>query len=140
MAKANDWQYSCIDCGKLTMAGVDFAGSCPGCGGTRWLCHWIRNGAKEDFKAENKGCKLLDHMIRHSGNLSQVFINNTIRKFPENGKISNRPGPKPQPLGDLVSQLASQGLSSRMIAARLNELGINVSYKTIQRRLQRALL
>jgi hypothetical protein len=48
----------------------------------------------------------------------------------------NKPGPKPLPPNDLVNELAGQGLSSREIARELNERGISVFYKTVQRRLQ----
>ena len=46
-------------------------------------------------------------------------------------------GPKHKPLPeDLIMQWASKGMSSKAIAARLkSELGIETSYKTIQRRL-----
>lgn len=132
MAEIKDWQYICVGCGKVTMAGVDFAGSCPGCGGTRWLCHWLKGTTKPSGAQETRG-KPSEAMISHADNLSQPF--ETQQK--NNG---SKPGPKPLPVDDLVKKLAAQGLSSRVIAAKLAERGIDVSYKTIQRRLQGSFL
>jgi predicted nucleic acid-binding Zn-ribbon protein len=129
MPEIKDWQYICIGCGKVTMAGADFAGSCPGCGGTRWLCHWLK-GTTKPSEAQETGDKPSEAMIPQADNLSQPF--ETEQK--NNG---NKPGPKPLPVDDLVKKLAAQGLSSRVIATKLAERGIDVSYKTIQRRLRR---
>jgi len=41
---------------------------------------------------------------------------------------------------DLIRQLACQGMGSKAIAARLRDDGIDVSYKTIQRRLEGVLV
>jgi hypothetical protein len=72
-------------------------------------------------------------MISQTANLSQPSIEGG-----NNG--GKKPGPRPLPVDDLVKELAAQGLSSRGIAAKLAERGIDVSYKTIQRRLQASLL
>jgi len=132
MAEMKDWQYICIGCGKVIMAGADFASPCPGCGGTRWLCHWLKQATKPSEAQKTRG-KPAEPMISHADNLSQPF--ETEQK--NNGA---KPGPKPLPVDDLVKKLAAQGLSSRVISAKLSEQGISVSYKTIQRRLQRVLL
>ena len=132
MTKANDWQYICIGCGKVVMAGADFAGSCPDCGGTRWCCHWFKDASKPS-EAQEVGDKPSAPMIPQTDNMSQLFVEGQ-----NNGR--NKTGPKPLPVEDLVKKLAGQGLSSRMIAAKLNEQGISVSYKTIQRRIQGAFL
>lgn len=54
----------------------------------------------------------------------------------------NKPGPRPTELpDDFIRQLASQGLGSKSIARRLEkEYRVVVSYKTVQRRLQAALI
>jgi predicted nucleic acid-binding Zn-ribbon protein len=133
MTEANDWQYICIGCGKVVMAGADFAGSCPGCGGTRWLCHWLK-GTTKPSEAQETGDKPSAPMISQTDNSSQPVSTD------QNGNGHKKPGPKALPVDDLVKTLSAQGLSSRVIAAKLAELGIDVSYKTIQRRLQASLL
>jgi len=133
MTEANDWQYICIGCGKVVMAGADFAGSCPGCHGTRWLCHWLK-GTTKPSEAQETGDKPSEPMISQPDNLSHPV------SIEQNGNGHKKPGPAPLPVGDLVKTLAAQGLSSRGIAAKLAEQGIDVSYKTIQRRLQESFL
>ena len=50
-------------------------------------------------------------------------------------------GPKHRDMPeDLMRQLAGQGMGSKAIAARLRTEGVDVSYKTIQRRLQGVLV
>ncbi|MGB6873745.1 MAG: hypothetical protein WBE46_06380 [Dehalococcoidia bacterium] len=129
------WNNSCVDCGTIKVThGLELPGQCR-CGCWRWLCHKLDG----TFKAEKAGDKPLEAMIGHPDNLSQGFEvggNSGLPNRAEKGK----PGPKPKPLEDIVSELASQGLSSRVIAARLNEQGVSVSYRTVLRRLQRVLL
>jgi len=133
MAEIKDWQFICIGCGKVVMAGGDFAGSCPKCCGTRWLCHWLK-GATKPSGAREGGKEPSTPMISQPDNLSQPV------SIEQNGNGHKKPGPAPLPVGDLVKTLAAQGLSSRGIAAKLAEQGIDVSYKTIQRRLQASFL
>lgn len=132
MTEANDWQYICIGCGKVVMAGADFIGSCPGCGGTRWCCHWLK-GTTKPSEAQEMVHKPSAPMISQGGNLSQPLET-------EQGNNGTKPGPKPLPVDDLVKKLADQGLSSREIAVKLAEQGISVSYRTVQRRIQGSLL
>ena len=59
--------------------------------------------------------------------------------------VATRPSPKRGPKftelpEGLIKQLAGEGMGSKAIVARLKETGFDVSYKTVQRRLQEALI
>lgn len=71
--------------------------------------------------------------LKHCDNLSQPSVKSRDNE-------GSKPGPKPQPLEDLVRQLASHGSSSGAIAWKVSQQGISVSYKTVQRRLQGSFL
>jgi hypothetical protein len=126
MATDSRWLYVCIECGHETTAGLDFRGTCPK-GHSSWLCHLVNHGSKPKILRD----KPSEPIGTPAANLSQA-----IRFQPRKSK----PGPKPRPLENIVSVLASQGLSSRVIAAKRRQQGISVSYKTIQRRVQGSLL
>lgn len=121
------WQYICIGCGEIVMAGAEFAGNCPKCRGSRWLCHWL---AKDHSTREPVA-------VTASG---RVPIPQTeLLPLKRNG--NSTPGPKiPTIPGSLIRDLAAQGLGVKAIASRLADRGIVVSHMTIQRRLQESFL
>jgi len=134
MDKVNDWQYICVGCGEVVMAGVDFAGNCPKCHGSRWMCHWLKKpGAIPGKSAESVSQA---HSSEPQGWDRIVFEKSPVGNLSRPG--NNKPGPKSRGLpGDLITQLSQQGLSSRQIAADLAARGFHFSYKSVQRLLKR---
>jgi hypothetical protein len=109
------------------MAGADFAGNCPKCRGSRWLCHWLK-----------KDCS-----TREPGEVTAPGQVITPRKelLPLKPNGNSTPGPKiPTIPDDLIKELSSQGLGAKAIASRLAEQGVVVSAMTIHRRLQGSFL
>jgi hypothetical protein len=100
------------------------------------MCHLI---SQDDSKSKISGFQVPDPIETHDVNLSQgeeFEMRNFKRDKLTFQPQKKKPGPKPLLLKDLIRELANRGLSSRGIARELNERGISVSYKTIQRRLQ----
>ena len=129
------WFYQCWSCGYKVTIDAGIPKECPGCGVGGW---WGHLTPQDDSRPQNLRDKTSEPIKSQADNLSQVSV--ISRGFSGPGNGQNKPGPKPLPLEDIVRDLASQGLSSRAIAAKLTEQGINVSYKTVQRRLQGSLL
>ena len=126
-SELKDWQYICIGCGEIVMAGADFAENCPKCHGSRWLCHWLKK----------------DYSTRESGEVTAPgqVITPPKELLPLKRHGNSTPGPKIPTIPDsLIKELASQGLGAKAITSRLAEQGIVVSHMTIQRRLQGGLL
>jgi hypothetical protein len=109
---------------------------CPRCHAAGWWGHLItQDGSKRNKISAHQG---LDPVETQPENLSQrkglKTPNSNRDKLTPPEAQKNKPGPKPLPLSeDLINQLASQGLGSRVIAKKLTEHGINTSYKTVQR-------
>jgi len=124
---ANDWLYTCTGCGKDIMAGADFAGSCPKCRGSRWLCHWL----KKDYSTRGPGGVTAPGQV--------ITPPKELLPLKRNG--NSIPGPKIPTIPDgLIKELAGQGLGAKAIASKLADQGIEVSAMTIHRRLQESLL
>ena len=138
------WLYVCITCGNRLTAGPGFQGSCPGCHGIRWLCHWLD---KDTERAAPIVDKLPERTERGQDNLSPLKHTPVVVRTRDSERLtlSSTPGTSPGrketllPV-DLISRLASQGLGCKAISTKLLEQGIVVSYRTIQRRLQADLL
>ena len=126
-SKMSDWEYRCINCGKVVTTGADFAGSCPECHGARWCCHWL----SKDHNSEESGGEITPGRI----------LTPKTELLPLNRNGNSTPGPKiPAIPNGLIKELAGQGLGVKAIATKLAEQGIVVSHMTIQRRLQSAFL
>ena len=126
------WRYQCKSCDYQGKVDNAFPEKCPGCGAGGWWGHLTsQNGVSVEILRD----KLINPAKPQSSILSQPVCEGKNDVSGHNG-----PGRKPLPLDGIVKELASQGMSSRGIAAALIEQGINVSYKTIQRRLQASLL
>ena len=155
MADTNDWEYGCMGCGHLVTAGGDFNQPCLSCGGHGWICHWLKKpGARimqfsEIGKTHNdlteKSVKKPSGDDNHKkegwDRMSEVISGSqpvlSQPDKPKNGIPANN-GRKQRPVpGELITQLAQQGLSSRQIAADLAARGFHISYKSIQRFLKR---
>ena len=126
------WRYQCKSCDYQVKVDKVFPEKCPGCGTGGW---WGHLTSQNGVRGKNLWDKILKPVKTRSNILSQPVFDNDNDVLEHNG-----PGRKPLPLDGIVKELASQGMSSRGIAAALIEQGINVSYKTIQRRLQASLL
>ena len=127
MAERKDWQYNCVGCGEVVTAGVDLAGNCPKCRGSRWLCHWL----------------LKDHIRKEpdKGMAPGRIITPKTELLPLKRNGNPTPGPKIPIIPDgLIRELAGQGLGAKAIASRLAGQGIAVSAMTIHRRLQERFL
>jgi len=136
MGNVNEWLYICSKCGHQITDGIAFYGECPDCHASSWMCHLI---SQDDSKSKISGFQVPDPIETHDVNLSQgeeFEMRNFKRDKLTFQPQKKKPGPKPLLLKDLIRELANRGLSSRGIARELNERGISVSYKTIQRRLQ----
>jgi len=134
-----EWQNVCTGCGfQQTTQGGDLPGQCPRCKGWSWCCRLLRNEARGTSEAEIAGDKASGCVRTPAGNLSQSFQHSGLANEPE--KPQKRRGPRPLQVDDLVRELAGQGLSSRLIAERLQGQGLKITYKTVQRRLQGTLL
>lgn len=126
------WRYQCKSCDCQVKVDNAFPEKCPGCGAGGW---WGHLTAQSGIRGKNSRDKIPKPVKTRSNILSQPIFNNNNDVLENTG-----PGRKPLPLDGIVKELASQGMSSRGIAAALIEQGINVSYKTVQRRLQASLL
>ena len=137
---AEDWEYRCMDCPHVVLAGADFNEPCPKCGGHRWICHWLRrpgataaksaDGAAQDNNCNNKGWdKTPDDKTDSPPILSQPY------KPVDGAQHQNGRRRRVVP-GELITQLSQQGLSSREIAADLAARGFSMSYKSVQRYLR----
>ncbi len=80
-------------------------------------------------------CKPLQQASGVGHNYIDTQIGSGIVSTVESKKDASKRGPKQKALPqELIEQWADQGMGSKAIASRLNnELGITVSYKTIQR-------
>ena len=88
--------------------------------------------------AVNGACKKTsDVVLEGGGNMSTLKAqNSTVGKLTRPGVIRRGPKSKVLPM-DLIKQLVGGGQNSKMIAKRLTSDGISVSYKTIQRLLNK---
>jgi len=147
------WLNVCVRCGqRKTTYGPELPGVCPGCQGSRWLCHLL-NEAETAQESQSSGDKPMDHVNTGSGILSQA---DRLNKMTEAAELTGpkdleapkgpetSPGPgsgrgrKPRPMpGDLVKRFSGQGCSSRQIAEELCRRGFHVSYRSVQRYLAR---
>jgi len=95
-------------------------------------------------KPQNGGKKTIpipQHMVLIMSTLTGKNSEVDIISPPVLKVTHEKRGPKFTELpDDLIRQLAGQGMGSKVIAARLRDDGIKVSYKTIQRRLQGVLV
>jgi len=156
-AQGDQWLNVCVRCGqRKTTYGPELPGECPGCQGSRWLCHLL-NEAETAQESQISGDKATDHVNTGSGILSQPDRLNKMTEtveltgskdleHPEDSESSpelepmpeSGRGRKPRPMpGDLIKRLSGQGCSSRQIAEELDRRGFHASYRTIQRHLAR---
>ena len=130
-----------MGCGhRLTTHGPELPGQCPGCKDWRWLCH-LQNPAEKDEPSSVGGCK--DTTPELCPPINGAVVPNTMVDKIEGAPTKNgvKPGRPPVALpDDLIRQLSSEGLGSIRIAEKLKEQGINISYKTVQRRIQGTLI
>ena len=133
----SNWLNICVDCGnRMITRGPELPGQCPGCHGWRWLCHLQTpiekdSGGYQDSTPEF--CPpILDALVA-----KRPMDKNTATP-PDNGGKRGRP--RVMIPDDLIQQLSGEGLGAMRIADKLKEQGIEISYKTIQRRLQASLL
>jgi len=136
----NDWKYNCIGCGHQVTADVGFKGNCPACGGSRWLCHWVKPGfvANQDSSkdsAGDKGMTLSDtpkacNKIR-GGITTRVegFVTKVhIAKQANQAKKEGIGRPHADISVERAKVLAERGMTLRDIASRLG-----VSHTTVAR-------
>jgi len=152
MTKANgtEWLNVCVGCGvqKITH-GTELPGQCAKCHGWRWLCHLEIPHNNHRHRNNNK---ILTQKVSNrpeTRNQPTRDLCNPI-KSPATPKLKacqGSPGRgqgrgRPQldvPEG-LIKKLAKKGYGAKSIARQLGEQGIVVSYQTVLRRLQGALL
>ena len=148
-----DWLYTCTGCGYQRLAGVVFSQPCKKCGGHGWMCHWLKKFGEIPEKSvviasvpdnnNGKACdKTPDPIGRHDNVLSPLNHTDNVTERGNLKELTPTTG-RPEiilPTEEII-QLASQGLGCRAIATKLlEEKGIVVSYRTIQRRLQGSLI
>jgi hypothetical protein len=143
MSKKNgaEWLSVCVDCGRrLTTRGPELPGQCPGCKGWRWLCH-LQNPTEKDKPSFVGGYKDTTPELCPpiNGAVMSKAVVDKIDGTPTNNGVKHG-----RPLvavpDDLIRQLSGEGLGSIRIAEVLKEKGIDISYKTVQRRLQGILI
>jgi len=96
---------------------------------------WIPKGTNE------KNVQVAEQLTPNMSTLNGK--NNTVDKLdlPTPVRPIVHPGPKSKALPlERIAKLAADGMGSKLIARQLNADGIEVSYKTIQRLLKRAVL
>jgi len=143
MSKTNgaEWLNICVGCGhQETTHGPELPGQCPGCNGWRWLCH-LQNPIEKDKPSSTGGCKdtTTDFCPPKDDAVGAKTVVDKIDAQPTNNGVKHGRPPVALP-DDLIRQLSSEGLGSIRIAEKLKERGINISYKTVTRRLQGGLL
>lgn len=135
MTDTETWEYRCVGCSELVIAGADFAGECPKCHGSRWLCHKVKVIVTPEQP---------DQPITPPTIMSPLKLADDVRIGGKTGvgdTLKTGPGRKQLdiPVG-LIKKLAGQGLGVKQIASRLSDQGIVISYRTVQRRIQGGLI
>ena len=119
------------------------------CDAPGWWGHLVTPSVSQNFNGENReGADNKNNENKLSWGMKTPYRilsqenNAVVCATPQNNGIfepslgQGRGRPRQTVPENLIMELNSQGFSSRAMAARLNEQGIAVSYKTIQRRLQ----
>jgi len=137
----SEWLNICVDCGRRVIThGSELPGQCPECHGWRWLCH-LRNPAEEETLLSTEGDQNTTPEFCPPKNNTIVAKSLMDKKHMRPTYNEDKRGRPPATIpDDLIRQLSNEGWGSIRIAGKLQEMGIVVSYKTIQRRLQASLL
>lgn len=136
MVEISEWLNICVGCGSQKMThGAELPEQCPDCHESRWLCHLqIKSPEKKPLNSLKPS--------KDTGVEKCHPINDPLSANPKGDNLTATPkkpersGPKQLSVGDLISQLASQGLGCKAIERKLLEHGIAISYRTVARRLQ----
>ena len=140
------WLYQCRYCGHQVTIDAAFPEKCPGCGAGGWWGHLVtlpekrrKHGNKKGKDKMPGGVRIPNRILSQENNaMGLITRQNKSIAEPVLDRGRGRPcQPVPE---DLIKELDHHGLSSRAIAAELGERGIEISYKTVQRRLQGSLL
>ena len=127
------WCYQCKSCGHVVGTDTAFPKKCPGCQAAGW---WgkLTPGARQDSMVE--GVPQIRGISNHTAELCPAKVGIPVGQ-PAQDKREVRRGARPRKLPqDLIEQWAREGCGSIVIARKLGEQGIIVSYRTILRRLQ----
>ena len=142
------WRYQCKSCDYQVKVDSAFPEKCPGCGAGGWWGHLTSQGPKSPKSTTAKpeplsGERYQDTTPDFCPPKSDVVVAKRLTDKnavtpPDNG------GKRGRPLvmlpDDLIQQLSNDGLGAIRIAEKLKEQGIEISYKTVLRRLQASLL
>lgn len=146
------WRYRCLTCSFEVGIDKAFPETCPGCGARGWwgrltasdigkLAQKNRDG--DDIKNPNEtmsgGINTPKRILSQQENavVHGLAQNNGVFE-PSQGRGRGRP--RHDIPESLILELGKKGFSSRAMVGELSKRGLKVSYKTVQRRLQGALL
>jgi len=148
------WRYQCKSCGHEVGIDATFPEKCPGCRAGGWWGHLTPGKSQNDVKKDGDAVKTFS--IKAPGGIKTQagFLSRPDKPLvccqpnsegDSEGDYKPAPGngrgrPRHLVPEDLIRDLTCRGCTSRVIAATLAERGIDVSYKTIQRRLQESFL
>lgn len=133
---ANDWQYICVGCGEIVMAGADFVGNCPKCRGSRWLCHWL----SKDHDSRKRCTTEKGAINSHDGIMLPNKLHHNPLNDDKNGGTENHHRGRGQPekiTRELLKPFRRRGLGCKRIARELEAQGIKVHWMTVSRHLNR---